>query len=357
MTSEIEINNDKGYSIDNVESYYNNECNVVVELRLKGKKRYINFCHATDADIHKKHDRKSQDAFFKILEKQSVKTNIITTQRPLQLTYILPVTQIVVGDEIKTFCYVSNDGNLEKYGRLLPEEIVFDDETIRLFATTCYNKNKKCNINIFSSPSDNFYTWKKLWCYNWHREEYAEDGTAEIVLNSPSYVTNIATLGERYEKYISIDSKNNILIDPIKMSYVKRFELYYQDNKTKNWKFIGKFDGNTNVCDIKVNKFDMVYAQKFRFVSLDYHNKPYFRVALFGLSTDNIPQHMHYKKYIFYLKPKDKNLAKDIMKPWHTYAYCTHICHDRDYEKNLTIKKNNIRDEIKEAYEEYMTGE
>lgn len=73
MTSEIEINNDKGYSIDNVESYYNNECNVVVELRLKGKKRYINFCHATDADIHKKHDRKSQDAFFKILEKQSVK--------------------------------------------------------------------------------------------------------------------------------------------------------------------------------------------------------------------------------------------------------------------------------------------
>uniref|UniRef100_A0A6C0EBZ0 Uncharacterized protein n=1 Tax=viral metagenome TaxID=1070528 RepID=A0A6C0EBZ0_9ZZZZ len=324
--------------------------------------------YLTDADFIETKGQKFNDELINYLEKNYVYRRV-NTKHPRHddssfacaFEYIVPVTKIlplasthkqtyfkikdivkyVDAEKIKgetvdlEYCYLLKNDKLYKYGKLIPDKITFDDESIKLFNIACYETG--CNIvrnaNIFYTPHKYFYS------NNITSGTYISDDF-EIHLEKPSYVNHIATMAEPYIQVYKIAKSHNIVkktmssnivkyeemngkdyrydmvsvVYPERLSWVEDFELLYKDMKTKKWRSLGKFVGNINACDIKLNSFNMVYTDRFWVIPLSIHNGDTcdarsMKVALFGLSTDKIEQHMHYKKYIFHIKAT-KKLAK-----------------------------------------------
>jgi len=282
------------------------------------------------------------------------------------------------------YCYILDKDKLYKYGKLIPDKIIFDDELIKLFDVVCYETGCDIvrNANIFHTPHKYFHSNNTK-----SGSDISDD--FEICLDKPSYVNHIATMGAKpdiqvykivnsYNIVDKIDQSSNIVkyqeinekdykydlmsvVDPETLSWVEDFELLYQDMKTKQWRSLGKFVGNTNACDIKLNSFNMVYTDKFLIVPLSIHNSQSFesmRVALFGLSTDKIEQHMHYKKYIFCINATKKLAQKaEILRKRDLYLNILHkskheVQQNKPY-RNHHYKKLNGRLNKYPAYNEW----
>uniref|UniRef100_A0A6C0ECV3 F5/8 type C domain-containing protein n=1 Tax=viral metagenome TaxID=1070528 RepID=A0A6C0ECV3_9ZZZZ len=338
-----------------------------------------NITPISEADIHKQ-----IDSLVKSLDEICVSKKVIMKGYPFEFEYMVPVTRLCPFDYIKynsktgkildhdtvngqdvdlNYCYTIKDGNLKQYGKLIPDEIVFDNPVTKLFNTKCYFNGKYVNGNIFCKPTD----YKKIGPYDSYRKytPVTINDICEIQLNKPSYVTHIATMGDdiynHVDKYIDktthkirkdIDKKTNgahrwegkqliNYYNPIKeetykysgvvtinlenAKWTEEYELLYQDIKTKKWRSLGKFVGNTGLCDINLNDFPMVYAQKFRLIPLKTHNGGNVRIALFGLSTDDVPQHMHYKFYRFGIEATKKCKRKSrFLENNDAYKYMSH---------------------------------
>uniref|UniRef100_A0A6C0EFV8 Uncharacterized protein n=1 Tax=viral metagenome TaxID=1070528 RepID=A0A6C0EFV8_9ZZZZ len=307
----------------------------------------------------KRYNQNKCDLMIDTLENKAVKKLVDVTTYPFKFTYVVPATEKIPEYDEDTnvvtingqtldldYYYIMKKGQYVKYDKIVPDKITFENDAIKLFDINCYADKKKIIGNIFTTH-DNYNHYD----YNSYRGKIIRTDNScgisekiEIRLNKPSYVSHIATaknieLMER--KYDISDRVPTVNLE--KSSWVEEFELLYKDMKTKNWRSIGKFVGNTEKDEtrIKLNEFDMVYTDKILFSPLKVHKGLALNccVALFGLSTDKIDQCTEFKKYDFELGATRKLARKtDHLKDLIRFD----VFKKYQYKSNRKEKRDNL---------------
>lgn len=208
---------------------------------------------------------------------------------------------------------------LKQLCKLTTQEPTFDDNKLIKSLDFSLKRNMsthmKGQVMLHSSKNKNYFRYNAGWGQN------GENDFLEIDLGSSTYVTHIGTAGmypnldvfpkrkthskkennkkRQFKRIKGRANKSTAFVHVVNsmddLAWVTEYDLFYKDDSTKKWIFIGRFDGNNDSTGEKINSLNLFFnshhgllIRHLRIQPVQYYNKPFLRLAVYGINRRSI---------------------------------------------------------------------
>lgn len=163
----------------------------------------------------------------------------------------------------------------------------------------------------------------------------------EIDLGSLTHVTHIGTAGmypqleifpkrkthmkkelgkkTRFKRIRGTSPKSNSFVHVVnsmeELAWVTEYDLFYKDESTKRWIFIGRFEGNNDPTGERLNGLDLFFTsphglltRSIRIQPVQYFNKAILRLAVYGIDDRSL------QSKLFVNKEEDEKKDTEVIK-------------------------------------------